>query len=660
MGGGRVSNCSMLEAIALCEEIAGRELDWTLRRSADRRPPLVDQRPEAFQPDYPDWSPSYDVPADPRGDPRRERRAVGHGVSARTSRVAPARPPQSLRDYYNSIAPEWDALALAQPLLPRAGQRAGGRRRRAGTARARHRLRAPATCWRACSRATGVGLNVAERLTELAREKYPELRFETLTPMRSSLPDGFRPDYVMSVNLLDHTPTSTSCSPASATYVSERTLIVITTSNPLWAPLLRLASRLGRRSPESPRNFITNRDIAQHPERARLRRGRSGARAAGAGADPGLSARAERAIPDLPVLRYVSSTQYLAARPRIARAPVGVGRRPMPQRGGQRRACAPAASLTWARARRSSSSMTARQTGPERRSLTAMEEDPRVRLVAYDTNHGKANAVRAGFDAARNDVLMILDADMTVAPEDLPKFLAPLQAGTADFVNGTRLVYPMAGQAMPTANFVGNKAFCLLVSWVLRQRVSDTLCGTKALLRRDYESMPLSGRDRWGDFDLLFGAARQKLRILEIPIHYHERIAGESKMNVRRDGPMFLRTCLEGWRHASPARLGAVVDAGADRGGASGALARSGRDEAAGLETLMRVYERALEPGCSTAHGRAAHTSPSISLQATDRGRAGGGRARTRRGGLDGARRRRQHRFLLRSLRAVGGSDRVV
>jgi hypothetical protein len=109
-------------------------------------------------------------------------------------------------------------------------------------------------------------------------------------------------------------------------------------------------------------------------------------------------------------------------------------------------------------------------------------------------------------------------------------------------------VYPMEGQAMPTANFVGNKAFCFLVSWVLRQRVSDTLCGTKALLRRDYESMPIAGRERWGDFDLLFGAARQKLRILEIPVHYRERVAGESKMDARTDGVLFLRACLEGWR----------------------------------------------------------------------------------------------------------------
>src|SRR5690606_14798282 len=107
---------------------------------------------------------------------------------------------------------------------------------------------------------------------------------------------------------------------------------------------------------------------------------------------------------------------------------------------------------------------------------------------------------------------------------------------------------PMEGKAMPAANFVGNKAFCLLVSWVMRQRVSDTLCGTKALLRRDYQSMPIAGRDRWGDFDLLFGAARQKLRVLEIPVHYQERVAGESKMNVRRDGVRFLHACAAGWR----------------------------------------------------------------------------------------------------------------
>jgi SAM-dependent methyltransferase len=456
---------------------------------------------------------------------------------------------RALRDYYNSIAPQWDywrshnrfyheqvselvvgAIVPKRPVLDIG----------CGTGDVLASVRPSA----------GVGLNVAEKLTQMAREKYPdaELRFETFDADTVKVPDGFRPDYVLSVNLLDHTHDAFALLAGLREIVTERTLIVLTSSNPLWAPVLRLGSRLGRRVPESPRNFITNRDIASIlnvigfdvveealalPMPARV---------------PLLSNMLNAALPDLPLLRYTSSTQYLAARPRIPREGLSVSvvvpchneadniadcARRVPDMGS-------ATEIIFVDDGSSD--------GTRDAALTAMEEDARVRLVVYDTNYGKANAVRAGFDAARNDVLMILDADMTVAPEDLPKFLAPLEAGTADFVNGTRLVYPMEEQAMPTVNFVGNKAFCLLVSWVLRQRVSDTLCGTKALLRRDYESMPVSGRDRWGDFDLLFGAARQKLRILEIPIRYHERVAGESKMNVRRDGPLFLRACMAGWR----------------------------------------------------------------------------------------------------------------
>jgi len=137
---------------------------------------------------------------------------------------------------------------------------------------------------------------------------------------------------------------------------------------------------------------------------------------------------------------------------------------------------------------------------------------------------------------------------MAVTPEELLKFLAPLQNGTAAFVNGTRLVYPMQGKAMKVANFIGNKGFCFLASKVIRQRVSDTLCGTKVFFKRDYLRMPLGGVERWGDFDLLFGAARLKLRILEIPVHYTERRAGKSKMRVMVDGWYFLWTCLSGWK----------------------------------------------------------------------------------------------------------------
>jgi cellulose synthase/poly-beta-1,6-N-acetylglucosamine synthase-like glycosyltransferase len=325
-------------------------------------------------------------------------------------------------------------------------------------------------------------------------------------------------------------------------------LLIVTSSNPLWAPVLRLASRFGLRIPESPRNFITNQDIASVLAVLGFDVVEEALALPVPKPIPVIGPLLNAVLPDLPLLRYASSVQYVAARPRIPREQLSVSVVvPCHNEEGNVAECA--------RRVPDMGSGTeiifvddGSKDGTREAVLSAMETDPRVRLVAYDTNHGKANAVRAGFDAARNDVLVILDADMTVAPEDLPMFLEPIASGTADFVNGTRLVYPMEGQAMPTINFVGNKAFCFLVTWVVRQRISDTLCGTKALLRRDYESMPLPGRDRWGDFDLLFGAAREKLRIREIPIHYRERVAGESKMNVRRDGPLFLAACLAGWR----------------------------------------------------------------------------------------------------------------
>ncbi len=392
-----------------------------------------------------------------------------------------------------------------------------------------------------------LGLNLGERLNELARRKHPGLRFAAFEGEAVHSP-GFDPDYVIAVNLLDYSHDLYELMASVREIVNERTLIVLVTSNPLWAPLMYLGSRLGRRVPDSPRNYVTNRDIVSilHVLGFDVV---EAALAVPVPVDVPLIAGVLNAIvPDVPALRYLSSTQYIAARPRMARPELSVSVIvPCHNEQGNIEECT----------RRvpdlgSETEIVFVDDGSTDRTreavLATMEGDSRVRLIAYDTNHGKANAVRAGFEAARHDILIILDADMTVAPEDLPKFLRPLQDGTADFVNGTRLIYPMEGEAMPRANFVGNKLFCLLVSWVLRQRVSDTLCGTKALLRRDYEQMPLSGRDRWGDFDLLFGAARLKLRILEIPIHYGERRAGASKMRVLKDGPLFFSTCLAGWR----------------------------------------------------------------------------------------------------------------
>jgi glycosyltransferase involved in cell wall biosynthesis len=162
------------------------------------------------------------------------------------------------------------------------------------------------------------------------------------------------------------------------------------------------------------------------------------------------------------------------------------------------------------------------------------------------TGKGKGDAVRLGFEHAHGDVLMILDADLTVAPEDLPRFLDALRSGKGEFINGVRLVYPMQKQAMRFLNLLGNKFFSLAFSWLLGQSIKDTLCGTKVLWARDYRRIAAQRTyfgdfDPFGDFDLLFGAARLNLKIVDMPIRYRERTYGTTNIQRWRHGLLLLR-----------------------------------------------------------------------------------------------------------------------
>ncbi|MEI7769584.1 MAG: glycosyltransferase [Chloroflexales bacterium] len=162
------------------------------------------------------------------------------------------------------------------------------------------------------------------------------------------------------------------------------------------------------------------------------------------------------------------------------------------------------------------------------------------------TGKGKGDAVRAGFAAATGDILMILDADLTMPPEDLPRYYEALRTGKAEFVNGVRLVYPMEQEAMRYINLLGNKFFSLAFSYLLGQPIKDTLCGTKVLWRGDYERIAhnrayFGDFDPFGDFDLIFGAARLGLKILDLPIRYRERTYGTTNINRWRHGLLLLR-----------------------------------------------------------------------------------------------------------------------
>ena len=180
----------------------------------------------------------------------------------------------------------------------------------------------------------------------------------------------------------------------------------------------------------------------------------------------------------------------------------------------------------------------------------AIKRHPNLAIKLFkQTGKGKGDAVRLGFEQSIGDILIILDADITVPPEDLSRFYRVLANGEAEFVNGVRLVYPMEDKAMRFLNLIGNKFFSMMFSWLLGQSIRDTLCGTKALWKQDYARIS-AGRnyfgdfDPFGDFDLLFGAAKLNLKILEVPIRYRARIYGETNISRWSHGLLLLRMVL--------------------------------------------------------------------------------------------------------------------
>jgi glycosyltransferase involved in cell wall biosynthesis len=176
-------------------------------------------------------------------------------------------------------------------------------------------------------------------------------------------------------------------------------------------------------------------------------------------------------------------------------------------------------------------------------------KDQRQMQIMQQEGKGKGDAVRKGYAAAKGDILMILDADLTVAPEDLPKFYNAIAAGKGEFINGVRLVYPMEKNAMRPLNTLGNYFFSSLFSWILEMPVKDTLCGTKVMFRSDYIKLAANRKffgdfDPFGDFDLLFGAYKLNLKIIDLPIRYRERKYGDTNISRFRHGMILLRMSL--------------------------------------------------------------------------------------------------------------------
>lgn len=180
------------------------------------------------------------------------------------------------------------------------------------------------------------------------------------------------------------------------------------------------------------------------------------------------------------------------------------------------------------------------------RQMQNFEGQRDVRFVPQDNGVGKGDAVRLGFEAAKGEILVILDGDLTVLPEDLPKFYEAIASGRGELINGSRLVYKLEKDSMRLLNIFGNKFFSFLFTWLLGQPVKDTLCGTKVLFAKDYQRIKIQRKvfgdfDPFGDFDLLFGASKLALKILEVPIRYKARTYGSTNINRFKHGWLLLK-----------------------------------------------------------------------------------------------------------------------
>lgn len=395
----------------------------------------------------------------------------------------------------------------------------------------------------------GQGWDINESMVQTARQRFPHLNFDTYSS-EGHFPVRGQFDYVIMVNLLDHTHDIWSLLKGIEPATQEGTVLCISSVNPLWQPLFYLAEALKLKIPEVTHNFIRLDDIVNLLDIFDYEVVKKEMRLLIPLKVPFLSDAINRWVLKIPWVRNLSAVQTLVARKRrpseecLYSCSVVI---PCHNEEGNVDRCA----KTTPQMGRGTEVIFV-DDGSTDGTLQKMEavqkKYPHVKVISYPKNRGKGHAVRQGFSRASGDILMILDADLTVPAENLHPFYYVLSHHKARFVNGSRLVYPLEDESMRTANLWGNQFFGMIMSWLLNQRVSDTLCGTKALFKKDYVKMNM-GKDRWGDYDLLFGAAALNLKIAEVPTQYKRRVSGASKMKTFQHALLLARICIWGFLH---------------------------------------------------------------------------------------------------------------
>lgn len=413
----------------------------------------------------------------------------------------------------------------------------------------------------------GVGIDLSPQVITIAEEKYPSLSFYCLDAenlnqefIANSSLSSVKFDFIILSGVLGYLTDIQLVLQHLQIFCHPRTRIILTFHNFLWEPILRFAERIHQRRPQPPQNWLSMNDIINLLSITGYQSVKIGRRFLIPKPIPVISDFINRYFSQLPVINHLGLTNYVVARPawysnsekvqdytvsviiparnEAGNIPAAIER--LPQLGKQTEVIfveGHSKDDTW-----------------EQIQQLVQNYQGNFTLKAFQqTSKGKADAVRLGFNEATGDILIILDADLTVQPEELIKFVEVIATNRGEFINGSRLVYPYSNQAMPWLNSVANKFFALIFSFLLGQNIKDTLCGTKVLWREDYQRIANNRNyfgdfDPFGDFDLLFGAAKLNLHLVEVPVRYQERTYGKSNISHFREGLVLLGMCLHAAR----------------------------------------------------------------------------------------------------------------
>ena len=397
----------------------------------------------------------------------------------------------------------------------------------------------------------GLGIDISPKMVELAEAAYPGLEFrvgniesnETLAAIDETF------DYIVLSDTLGSIEDCQALFDNLHRLCRRDTRLIISYYSHLWEPLLALAERLGKKMPQPEQNWLAPADIAGlldlsdfevigqewlqlMPKRAL-----------------GLGWLINRFVAPLPLIRKLCLRHYAIARSlcHVEREALSVSV-VVPcrnERGNIEGAVLRTPTLANWQEIIFVEGNSSDGTYEECERVRAAYPNHNIQVI-QQSGKGKGDAVRKGFAAARGDILVILDADLTVPPESLPKFVTALAKGKGEFINGSRLVYPFESGAMRFLNTLANRSFAAIFSWLLNQRFTDTLCGTKVLRKTHYDRIVANRAyfgdfDPFGDFDLIFGAAKLNLKIIEVPIRYADRRYGETNISRFRHGWLLLR-----------------------------------------------------------------------------------------------------------------------